>query len=304
LHRNAEAPVITVAIATHNRARDCLELIGSLRNQSLPRDQFEIIVADNGSTRDCQEELAKFSKTWKYRLIVMPEAGISAARNALLAECHSPLIAYIDDDARPIVNWLRALLNGFASRNATVVGGPIRSQFPQSGQPDWLTDELLTYYSHLDYGPHDRVLATEFLVGANMAFRCANLRRVGGFQLRLGRVGFSQLLGDEEVVVQNQIRSEGGCVLYASAAAVSHIIKAERLTPQWLRSRVAWQAVSAQLSGVKPNRDATGLLREAGAALGITSEVETLLSDPGRQMGDQLRFIYALQTVLLDPATT
>jgi glycosyltransferase involved in cell wall biosynthesis len=79
----------------------CLE---SLRHQNLPRQRYEIIVADNNSVGGVQavEEIAGEDVI----VVPAPEQGAGPARNAGVAASRGNILAFIDSDCRADPNWL------------------------------------------------------------------------------------------------------------------------------------------------------------------------------------------------------
>lgn len=96
---------------------DCLE---SLKAQSLPRDEFEIIVADNNSVCDLSEIQAAHPD-----VIFLTERrkGAALARNAGMARAGGGAIAFIDADCIAEPRWLEAGLA--ALQDADLVGGEV-----------------------------------------------------------------------------------------------------------------------------------------------------------------------------------
>ncbi len=88
-------PKVSVIIVTYNRAQFLVEAIRSVLAQSL--QDFEIIVADDGSTYDTTAQLAAFGDRVQYLRLEhrrMPEA----CRNRAIAMARGELIAFLDDD--------------------------------------------------------------------------------------------------------------------------------------------------------------------------------------------------------------
>jgi glycosyltransferase involved in cell wall biosynthesis len=118
-------PTVTIVICTRNRApllHRCLESIARLQ-----RTPDEVIVVDN--TRGDSETKAvvrAFGATY----IIEPIQGVSRARNRGLAESHSEIVAYLDDDVTPDVNWLGYLLEPFKDPQVAVVTGKVVTPLP------------------------------------------------------------------------------------------------------------------------------------------------------------------------------
>jgi GT2 family glycosyltransferase len=113
--------IVSVIIPHYNQVdelRDCLRL---LEEQSLPREQFEVIVADNNS-RCGFEQVERVCGTTA-RVVPAPIQGAGPARNVAVAASRGHVLAFIDADCRPSRTWLD---RGVAALNfADMVGGRV-----------------------------------------------------------------------------------------------------------------------------------------------------------------------------------
>src|SRR5688572_31565621 len=239
-------PQVTVAICTYNRHDLVMELLNSLSAQTLAPELYTVLVVDNSDSEDrrraCAAAVSRFSGV---ELLYSSPPGLSRARNVALASCRTKYIAYIDDDARPDDRWLQAIVEGFQKSKATVLGGPIAPLWP-CPRPDWLPERYVACLTILDYGPDDRWMSDfEFAYGTNMAFDVAALRKIGGFDPGLGRIGARTLISEEELQTQVALRARGHLRFYAARAKVSHMVHQNRVSRNYFRARMAWQAVSS-----------------------------------------------------------
>jgi glucosyl-dolichyl phosphate glucuronosyltransferase len=240
------AAAITIAVCTHNRHQHLAPLVGALSSQTLARDSFEVLIVDNSTDQDSARSFYNQNKFPENVFTIFSSPpGLSRARNVATEKCRSRYLAFLDDDALPQPGWLDALLQGFLkNEKVAAVGGPIAPLWPKE-QPLWLPREHLGLLTILDLGSADRFLASnEYVYGANMAFAVEPLRAVGGFAVEVGRSGSVSLLSGEETRVQDALRKAGYLVLFAANAKVSHRVHHDRLSRNWLRSRMAWQSVS------------------------------------------------------------
>lgn len=170
--------------------------------------------------------------------------GLSAARNIALERCETSIIGYLDDDARADPTWVEKILDAFdRNPDAAAVGGPVLPAW-ESPPPHWLPDSMYSYLSILDLGDIERDLTQdEWLCGANLAFRVTDARAMSGFRQDLGRYP-GTLLSNEELDFCQRLMSTGRRVLYSPSPRVQHIIHRERCSQDWIRKRVAWQALS------------------------------------------------------------
>src|SRR5919112_1316312 len=115
----------TVAICTRNRAHLLPRTITAVLDQDYPREAYEVLVVDNGSTDDTSRVAASFAANSpvEFRFVVQKSVGISAARNRAAREARNDYVAFVDDDAIPARNWLSALHDVIEEHGALVVGG-------------------------------------------------------------------------------------------------------------------------------------------------------------------------------------
>jgi len=94
----SSSPRVSVVVPTCSRAGLLRDTIASVRAQSF--DDWECIVADDGSTDDTAAVLAEMAaEEPRLRFLLLPRGGLPArARNAGAAEARGELLAFLDDD--------------------------------------------------------------------------------------------------------------------------------------------------------------------------------------------------------------
>jgi glycosyltransferase involved in cell wall biosynthesis len=96
--RDENRPTISVLIPTYNRAGLLIASLESLERQTLPRDRFEVLVVDDGSTDDTPEVCRGFHHRLPLRYFRLDHAGISAAKNLGVFTAQAPIVLFFDDD--------------------------------------------------------------------------------------------------------------------------------------------------------------------------------------------------------------
>ena len=112
---------ISVVIPTYNEERYIVRCLKSLVNQTLHRDEFEIVVVDGGSadrTVELAEEYADF-------VIQQKSKGVGGARNDGVAVSSGEIIATTDADIILPEDWLARICADFKSKRVVAVYGPI-----------------------------------------------------------------------------------------------------------------------------------------------------------------------------------
>lgn len=240
---------ISVVICTYNRADRLLLALEALANQTLPSQEFAVLVVDNRSTDNtsmiCKSFQGRFAN---FRYVYEPIQGLSKARNTGWQIAQSPYIAYLDDDAIPCEEWVEAILTVFETVHPkpVSVGGPIYPLW-EIPRPDWITPIMETLFTMLDGGDAPRWFnEDEYPWGANVIYRRDALEKAGGFCEQLGRKGQS-LLSGEETLLNATLKAQGEGFYYSPQAAVSHWVPKERINPNWLVQRSYWQGYSVAL---------------------------------------------------------
>lgn len=238
---------ISSIVCTLNRADYLVKAIKSLVEQTLNKENYEILVVDNGSTDSTKQIVVEeFAKVQNLQYIYEPIMGLSQARNTGLAIATGEYVAYLDDDAIACPNWLEKIVEVFdtVKPQPGCAGGKIDPIW-EAPRPLWLSDRLMTYLTTLDYSqtPINLNNTPCRLPGANMAFPRSLLKDMGGFQVELGRKG-SNLLSNEEFLIQQQLVDKGYSCFYHPEIAVSHHVPASRLTKDFFISRLYWEGIS------------------------------------------------------------
>ncbi|NEQ49250.1 MAG: glycosyltransferase family 2 protein [Leptolyngbya sp. SIO3F4] len=238
--------LISAVICTYNRATYLKKAIQSLMAQNLKEEVYEILIVDNNSTDNTKKTVIEFSAdVHNIHYIFEPIQGLSKARNTGLAEAKGEYVAYLDDDAIAEPDWLESILSCFEAATSPLgcVGGKIDPIW-EAPCPEWLPDNYLSYLTILDWGPEPILIdSKKYLAGANMAFPTDLLRKLGGFNVELGRQG-KKLLSSEEVWLQETIRRHSHDVYYDPSVVVKHHAAASRLVPDWFFQRLYWQGIS------------------------------------------------------------
>lgn len=204
----------SVIVCSYNGSRWIGECLDALAAQRLPKDLYEVIVVDDGSTDSLSALVRPYEKRYaNFRLIsYSPNKGLSAARNIGWQNAKGGIIYYIDDDAVADPDWIERLASHYASENIAGVGGYPRPYFEKS---------LYTIYDiarcKLEYGDNAEVLNDNNWGsgGCNMSLRRSVLDEVGGFDPRFRAVA-------DDADINKRIAGKGYRLLCAADITVRH----------------------------------------------------------------------------------
>jgi glucosyl-dolichyl phosphate glucuronosyltransferase len=243
---------LTVLVCTHNRAGLLRGALESLEGQSLPRDEFEVLVVDNASTDATAAVVAEHAARARIdiRCVREPILGLDAARNRGVREAAGEIIAFLDDDARARSDWAAALLEGFDRHDAPILGGRVDLIW-EAPRPAWFSDPLLRYLIHCDYGSEVvPVTSPPWLYGTNVAFRKSLFQEIGLFRLDLDRKGES-LMGGGDTEFFKRAHARGHRLLYLPSLVVQHLVPASRLTRAFFRERLLYSGYTRAALGTE-----------------------------------------------------
>ncbi|MDD2509474.1 MAG: glycosyltransferase family A protein [Aliarcobacter skirrowii] len=111
---------ISVIIPCYNDPNGLKITLESLKNQSLDRNLFEVIVGNDGASKDVERVCKYFNASC---VNIAPRSGVSVARNRAVSVSSCDLLAFVDSDISVDYNWLK---NGIKALNSyEYVGGKI-----------------------------------------------------------------------------------------------------------------------------------------------------------------------------------
>ena len=175
LHRELPSIRVSVIVPVYNDAARLTKCLDALVTQTLPHDQFEVVVVDNGSDEPPEALVAR------YGIAMFGEEsrpGSYAARNKGLQMARGEVLAFTDSDCLPHANWLESALAVLEGPDRTdVVAGRIDVLASDPAHPT--AAELFDIAIRLDQ--RHRVKACNGVVTANMVTRRDMFDRVGPF---------------------------------------------------------------------------------------------------------------------------
>ena len=211
-------PSCTVIICTRDRPEYLDQCLTALALVDYPN--FDILVVDNAPSDSRSKDIAA---RWSVRYLVEPRPGLSYARNAGCRASSAEVLAFLDDDAIPEPDWLRALTAGFADSSVLAVTGRI---LPPAAE---MTAGVRF---NLDLGPEPRRFDRNdplwfekanfggIGIGCNMAFHRDAFEIWSGFDERLGRG--TPMHGGEESHAFFRLIEGGAVIAYVPEAKVVH----------------------------------------------------------------------------------
>lgn len=197
----------SVLIPTFARSDKLANCLASLARQSLDHSQYEVIVGFDGP--DAQAEAAARA-VWetaggkaRLELIACPREGYTLVRNQILARARGQLLVSLNDDVRPVPDFLKIHVQAHADRKAKGKGEAIivgASPYCRR-ENETLLDRLVRstsivfFYTAMECAPldPDRDWGFRHCFGLNFSANLAMVREVGGFFARPHLYGYDDI---------------------------------------------------------------------------------------------------------------
>jgi cellulose synthase/poly-beta-1,6-N-acetylglucosamine synthase-like glycosyltransferase len=197
-------PLISVVIPAYNVQETLNVCLDALEQQTLPREHYEIIIVDDGSTDGTQETAANRDVV----MIHQRHRGAAAARNAGVHRAQGEIIFFTDADCVPELNWIEAMAAPFSNEDVIGVSGRVCTH--QGG--------LVPRFVQLEYDNRYENIARhvyiDFINTATGAYRR---------EIFLENEGFCEnLLGAEDAELSFRLASKGHKMVFAPEAIVYH----------------------------------------------------------------------------------
>jgi glycosyltransferase involved in cell wall biosynthesis len=300
----------TVIVPTRNRANHLARFLDAMARQTLPRQQFEVIIVDNGSTDDTHEIVKRSGPSLQivYHRASVP--GLHVGRHEGMRLARSDVLMFVDDDIQADPTWLEAVVNTITAPTVALVGGNNRPLF-ENPPPNWLRrwwdqstyrGRALGYLSILDFGEGRFDIDPAFVWGCNFSIRREVLLKAGGFHPDAFPPELLRYRGDGETHVSEFVRRSGLRAVFNSAASVEHFIPKERMTKEYFERRAFAQGISDSYTAIRRNRGLDLDLSESGRLIPLrlrstASRIVQSLSSCRDTIGRELVAVQRLVTM-------
>ncbi len=228
---SAGGPLATVTIASFRSIEPTIACVRRVLAGSW--SAMEVVVVDNDRDHEAFHTAftAAFAGEPRVRWVHEPRQGLSFARNAGLQAARGEITVFTDDDVLVDHRWLERLVAAFdaAEGVACVTGGILPAEQETRAQV-WLEEyggfhkgfqrQIFNDTTHRRDTPLYPYDSGQFGSGANMAFRTAVLRELGGFAVDLG--AGTPAYGGEDLDVLRRTITAGHTIVYEPAALMWH----------------------------------------------------------------------------------
>lgn len=205
--------VVSVVVATYNRPKPLVRLLETLAQQTLPRDEYEVVVVDDGSEEDARPLVQAMTDRLQVQAIRQKNGGVAVARQRGVEEARGRVVIFLDDDmlvAEDFVEEHVRLHDGYDDR---VVMGEL---LPDTGIAEMPLFER--YHAYQLRKVADGYAASGTFAGH--AVYTGNLSLTRDLFFRAG--GFDPAFHIEDVELGVRLEQEGASFIFSRSVATVH----------------------------------------------------------------------------------
>jgi len=201
-------PKVSVIVPCYNEETTIGLLLEAVYQQTFPKKDMEVVIADGMSSDRTREKVTEFSKAYPELIIVLvdnPRRIIPAALNCAINASHGEIIVRLDAHSMPSTDYVERCVRELLANRAENVGGIWKIQ---PGKDHWIAKSISLAASHpLGVGDALYRYATEAQYVDTVpfgAFRRELFDQIGLFD--------ETLLTNEDYELNTRIRKSGGRV--------------------------------------------------------------------------------------------
>lgn len=192
---------VSIIIPAKNEETNIGSCLDSVFAIDYPRDRYEVILVDNGST-DATVEIAERRGA---KVFSVPNAKISALRNFGASQAQGQILAFLDADCTVEQDWLQKTEKYFTVENVVCFGSA--PQIP--AKPTWIQHTWFQVRKK-----REKITETQWLESMNMFVRRDVFDKIGGFN--------EKLITCEDVDLSYRLSEHGKILSDKNIKAVHH----------------------------------------------------------------------------------
>ena len=208
--------LFTVIVPTYNRRDEINELVLSLAEQVINKDDFEIIIVDDGSTDDTETLVNSFlsNTDLNIRFLKQDHKGPGEARNLGMANALGEYHLFIDSDCIADMQWLQAYKEALKNVHPAGFGGPDKV-LPNFSPIQKAIDYSMTSFITTGgiRGHSKKKISKYYPRSFNMGVRADVVKKIGGM---------NKLRHGQDIEFSHRIIQTGEPVIKVADAVVYH----------------------------------------------------------------------------------
>lgn len=217
--------MISVVVPTYNGLEMLRKSLPTWFEQTLPKEEYEIIVVDNRSTDDTRQYVESLLPKQKNLIYIYePKSGATNARHAGAHRAKGEYLVFADNDGLFNTRCLDSILEVYRdNKDCEAVACKIDIQWDKT-EPTWI-QPYLYLLGQLNYGVEVNYSTSYYLNGGLMSIKKDVFEQLGGFNPDL--IG-PYLIGDGDLGLVKKLHKNKMLIGWAPNAHMWHMQKVEK----------------------------------------------------------------------------
>ena len=176
-------PFVSVVIPAYNDSDGIALTLESVTNQTYPVDDYEIVVADNGSTDGTRDVVRSYVERYPELVTLVVEDEIQSpagARNRGIERASGSVLAFLDADMTVDETWLELVVESLLDDGHDYIGYPVKLYAPDGRETITTMADKQFVFTMEKY-----MEQSQFTVAGCLAIRKAVIDAVGPFDTQL-----------------------------------------------------------------------------------------------------------------------
>jgi GT2 family glycosyltransferase len=173
---------ISVIIPNHNRSEALKITLENLAKQTLARQDFEVLIVDDGSTDNSMETIQEYHHRSGFNFLQQTQSGPAVARNNGVLKTSGEICVFLDADMVPKTDLLEQYLLAHRSTGSGIAIGRILTWKDSN---DCMFERVTRMENFHDLGEKPFEVEFYHLASGNFSIDREDFRRLGGFDGRL-----------------------------------------------------------------------------------------------------------------------
>jgi len=196
---------VSVVVPVYNSAKTLSKTIEALMSQNFLEDNFEILIADDGST----DSTAEIVKRYPVKYLHQDNKGPAAARNLGWKFSSGNIVCFTDSDCIPEKDWISKIIKAYTSEQIVGVGGSYDIVNSESLFASCIHEEIVQRHLKM---PKE----VNYLGAFNVSYRRSILEEVGGFN-----ESYSDASGEDNDIAYRVVK-KGYTLIFDKNIKVGH----------------------------------------------------------------------------------
>jgi len=193
-------PKVSIVIPAFNEEKNIEKTLESLKNQTIDRNNVELIVVDNGST----DNTVSIAENLADQVLIKPDCAVGAVRNYGAKIANSNILVCTDADCEFEKNWLETGIQLLEENPNTAFGGGLKAPREESS---WVEEYWLLNQSGAAIQQHD-------LMGSCIFINKNHFNLVSGFD--------EKITSGEDSDISEKLRRSGITISISPQLSVIH----------------------------------------------------------------------------------